>query len=207
MDALTKKDVVVVALASLDGATQSVDTEDVAIAAHALAPTAFGWRKHTEHIDLDVVRTSLRHEKESQDARIDGSVRAGWHLTPSGMQWLDVNPGLTNRASIAVADTPAATAKRRAETRDVSSAVDRVRSSTAYKAWASGREVSERAASEVFRIDEYTPTSDRTKKTARIKALAEGHDDIASFLAVAIPAALALRAPTAASEDRKDNTR
>src|SRR5664280_2280091 len=88
---LTKKDVVVIALGSLQGAIEAIDTEDVAIAAHALAPTAFGWRKHTEQIDLDTVRTSLRHEKESPEARIDGSVRTGWNLTLRGQQWLTQN--------------------------------------------------------------------------------------------------------------------
>lgn len=201
---LTKKDVVVVALASLQGGTAAVDTEDVAIAAHALAPAAFGWRKHTEHIDLDVVRTSLRHEKESSGARIDGSVRTGWHLTPTGQAWLARNRTLLEGANVTVAETPAATGKRRAETHEVSAAIDRVRSSPAFRAWAAGQAVNDRAAAEVFRIDEYTPQRDRTLKTARINQLASEHDDIAAFLQVAIPAALALRAPTAIRPEDKE---
>lgn len=201
---LTKQDVVVVALASLQGATAAVDTEDVAIAAHALAPKAFGWRKHAEHIDLEVVRTTLRHEKESPQARIDGSVRTGWHLTPTGQAWLARNRTLLEDANVAVAETPAATGKRRAETHEVSAVVDRVRTSPAFRAWAAGQPVSDRAAAEVFRIDEYTSQRDRTLKTARINELASGNDDIAAFLRVAIPAALALRAPAAIRSDNKD---
>lgn len=194
-----------VALASLQGALGEVDTEDVAIAAHALAPAAFGWRKHTEHIDLDVVRTSLRHEKESPGARIDGSVRTGWHLTPTGQAWLARHPDLTGGAEISVAATPAATAKHRAETRDVSTAITRVRTSAAYRTWEAGGSVSPAAAADVFRIDVYTPASERTRKTARIKELVAGHSDLQQFLDVAIPAALALAAPTKASASTEEN--
>lgn len=195
---LTKKDVVVVALGSLQGASGAVDTEDVAIAAHALAPVAFGWRKHTSHIDLDVVRMSLRHEKESPEGRIVGSVRTGWNLTPAGQRWLAERADLTAAASLTVADTPTATTKKRLETRDHGSAVSRVLASSAYKAWVAGEPVTPRAAAHVFRIDEYTPARDRQLKTARIHDLVSAHGDLAVFLEVAIPAALALRGPAPA---------
>ncbi|CAL8973745.1 hypothetical protein CELL_01609 [Cellulomonas sp. T2.31MG-18] len=204
---LTKKDAVVVALASLGGATSAVDTEDVAIAAHRLAPVAFGWRKHTEHIDLDTVRTSLRHEAESREARIGGSIRTGWHLTPAGQAWLAFRPALQGQKSITVADLPAATAKRRAETREVSTAIDRIRSSAAFKQWINGHEFSDRAAAAVFRIDEYTPALERSRKTSRINVLASGDDEVAAFLKVAIPTALALRAPAAAQTQQQKDER
>ena len=202
---LTKKDVAVLALASLHGGRSAIDTEDVAIAVHDLAPEAFGWRKHTEHIDLEVVRTTLRHEKESPKPRIDGSVRSGWHLTALGQAWLDANGNLIDRSKIRVADTPTAKGKRRAETRAVSAAVERVRNSSAFKTWLEGAEIGERAAAEVFRIDEYTPPRERTLKTARINDLARGHDDVAEFLKVAIPRALALRAPAVTKTERTTN--
>ena len=198
---LTKKDVVVLALASLQGQDQKVDTEDVAIAAHALAPKAFGWRKHTEHIDLDVARTSLRHEAEGPDPRVAGSVRTGWFLTVRGQRWIAEHDRLGARADITVAATPAATAKRRAETGEVSAAVDRLRTSGAYKAWAAGGSFTPRQAAEAFRIDDYTPIDDRHRKTARIAQLVAGEPDLTDFLAVAIPAALQLSAPTPTRED------
>lgn len=194
---ITKQDVVVIALGSLQGATDVVDTEDVAIAAHALAPVAFGWRKHTEHIDLERVRISLQHEKEAADPRVAGSVRAGWYLTDYGRGWLRQNSSLAAQAELSVAVTPVATAKKRAETRRPAEMIDRILSSPAYKAWAAGQPIPERQAAAVFRIDEYTPARDRQLKTARISELVADDPNLADFISVAIPLALALSAPNA----------
>ncbi|MEV7961776.1 hypothetical protein [Oerskovia paurometabola] len=193
---LTKKDVAVVALASLGGATSEIDTEDAAIAAHAIAPTAFGWKKHTEHIDLDAVRMTLRHEAEATNARIGGSIRQGWHLTSRGTAWVDANRALLDGAELTVAETPAATQRHRAETRETGAVLNRIRTSDAFRQWAEGAEVTPRQAAEVFRIDEYTPDRDRTHKTARLQELAKGDKDIEEFMKMAIAAALELRAPT-----------
>lgn len=198
---LTKKDVVVLAVGTLQNGDQLCDTEDVAIAAHALAPAAFGWRKHTEHIDLDVARTSLRHEAEGADPRIAGSVRTGWFLTATGRTWVRAHQHLSTSAQITVAATPVAAGKRRAETSEISAAVDRLRTSAAYRAWSTGRPFTPRQAAEVFRIDDYTPPEDRHRKTARLAQLVEGDDDLTRFLAVAVPAALELSAPTVNRED------
>lgn len=196
---LTKKDVVVVALGRLQRDARAVDTEDVAIAAHALAPQAFGWRKHTEHIDLDMVRTSLRHEAETTDPRIAGSIRTGWFLTAAGQSWYARTEPELASSSVQVAVTPAATGKRRAETREVSSAIDRLRNSTAFKAWAAGKPITDQQAGEAFRIDVYTSPADRHRKTARIHRLVSGDPQLDAFLTVAIPAALNLTAPTPAA--------
>lgn len=195
----TKQDVVLMALGSLGGAVGAIDTEDVAIAAHTLAPSAFGWRKHPEHIDLDAVRTSLRHEKEAPNARLDGSIRIGWYLTPAGQIWLRTHSSPAGQASVRVAATPARTAKRRAETRNVAAIVDRLRSSAAFRAWASGQAVESKQAADVFRIDEYTQARDRHLKTSRVAEIVADTPELTDFLATAIPAALALAPPTAAS--------
>jgi len=192
---LTKKDVVVVALGSLEGATEVVDTEDVAIAAHALAPVAFGWRKHVEHIDLDTVRTSLRHEAEAAEPRVSGSIRGGWYLTDYGRRWLQQNSSLSTQAELTVADTSVATAKKRAETRRSAAVDDRILSSPAYKAWAAGQPIPERLAAAVFRIDEYTSARDRQLKTARISELVADDRELADFISAAAPLALALSKP------------
>lgn len=187
---LTKKDVVVLALHSLGGATAAVDTEDIAIAAHLRVPKAFGWRKHVEHIDLDTVRTSLRHEKESADPRLDGSIRAGWHLTPAGHTWLAAHAAVETTGTIEVASASPRSAARRAETHEVAAAVGRLRSSPAFAAWKSGLPLPEREAAAVFRIDGYTPKRDRDLKTAKVRELVVGHPDLLAFLEVAVPIAL-----------------
>jgi hypothetical protein len=189
---LTKKDVVVLALSDLGATTAVADTEEVAIAAHARAPKAFGWRKHVEQIDLEAVRTSLRHEKETAQPRLDGSIRHGWHLTPAGQAWLSDHPDTASGAPVRVADTPARTAARRAETHEVAATVDRLRSSSAFRAWSSGEPLVDRDAAAVFRIDGYTPVRDRVLKTAKVRELVVDHPDLLEFLEAAIPVALAL---------------
>ncbi len=200
---LTKKDVTVLALAKLGGATKVIDTEDAAIASHEIDPPAFGWKKYSDRVDLDLVRTTLRHEGESKDPRVEGSIQNGWHLTPRGIAWIEANRSLLGDEEITVAATPAATQRRRAETRGSGAAVNRIRTSDAFRLWAQGKDFAPRQAAEVFRIDEYTPAKDRTRKAAQLQELTRGDEEIEAFMREAIPAALELRAPTSRQEEMK----
>lgn len=199
---LTKKDVAVLALAKLGGATRVIDTEDAAIGAHAIDGSAFGWKKYPERVDLDAVRTTLRHEGEGKAPRIEGSIQKGWHLTPSGVAWTEANSTFFSNTAITVAPTPAATQRRRAETREAGAVLNRVRISDAFRLWAEGKEFSPRQAAGVFRIDEYTPAKDRTRKTAQLQELIRGAEDIEAFIKEAIPSALELRAPVGRLQER-----
>jgi hypothetical protein len=192
---LTKKDVAVVALGRLGGATTVIHTEDAAITAHSIDPTAFGWKKYPDRVDLETARTTLRHEGEGKEPRIEGSIQNGWHLTPRGVSWLEANSRLLGDVEITSTPTSAATQRWRAETREAGAAVNRVRTSEAFRLWSQGKEFTPRQAAGVFRIDEYTLAKDRTRKTAQLQELTRGEDDIEAFMTVAIPAALDLRAP------------
>ncbi len=192
---LTKKDVAVMALVKLGGASKLIDTEDAAIVAHAIDRDAFGWKKYPERVDLDAVRTTLRHEGEGKNPRIEGSIQNGWHLTPAGVAWSEANPGLLGDTKIAVAPTSSATQRWRAETREAGAAVNRVRTSEAFRLWSQGKAFTSRQAAGVFRIDEYTPMKERTRKTARLQEMTRGDEDIETFMKEAISAALELRAP------------
>ncbi|WP_159698332.1 hypothetical protein [Arthrobacter sp. 18067] len=198
---LTKKDVSVVALAKLGGASTVIDTEDAAIAAHAIDRRAFGWKKYPERVDLDAVRTTLRHEGEGREPRIEGSIQKGWHLTPRGVDWIEANPSLLDNTPVTVAATSAATQRRRAETREAGAAVNRVRVSEAFRLWTNGRAFTSRQAAGVFRIDEYTPAKDRTRKTAQLQELIRGDEYVEAFMKEAIPSALELRAPVGRLEE------
>lgn len=195
----TKKDVVVMALARLGGDITTVHTEDVAIAAHAIDPVAFGWKKYPQRTDLDVARTTLRHEGEGRAPRVEGSIQQGWHLTPAGVVWARQFE-LGNEVGVVVASTSAAAQGRRAETREVGTAISRVRGSAAFRLWRGGEDFSPRQAAEVFRIDEYTPAKERSRKAANLQALTVSDKEIGRFLSVAIPAAEALRAPIGRKE-------
>lgn len=193
---LTKKDAAVLALAKLGGAADVIHTEDAAIAAHEIDRDAFGWKKYPERVDLDAVRTTLRHEGEGRAPRVEGSIQSGWHLTPRGVAWLEANSALRKGAAITIASTPAAAQRRRAETREAGAAANRILTSEAFRLWSDNTEFTPRQAAAVFRIDEYTPSKDRTRKTAQLQELTRGDADIEAFMQVAIPVALALTAPT-----------
>lgn len=197
---LTKKDLTVLALANLGGASRVIDTEDAAIATHALDRLAFGWKKYPDRVDLDAVRTTLRHEGESREPRIEGSIQNGWHLTPHGVSWISENARLLSGAPTTVAPTSAATQRWRAETRESGAAVNRVRTSEAFRLWTQGKEFTPRQAASVFRVDEYTDPKDRTKKTAQLQQLTMGDDDVEAFVRLAIPVALKLRTPVARNQ-------
>ncbi len=198
---LTKKDVAVVALAKLGGATSVIETEDAAIAAHAIDRDAFGWKKYPERVDLDAARMTLRHEGEGKEPRIEGSIQNGWHLTPRGVAWIEANRALLDDANITVAPTSAATQRWRAETREAGAAVIRVLTSEAFRLWSQGKKFTPRQAAGVFRIDEYTPAKDRTRKTAQLQELTRGSEEIEAFMKEAIPAALDLRAPVGRQQE------
>lgn len=183
------------ALAKLGGAVAVIDTEDAAIAAHGIDRDAFGWKKYPERVDLDAVRTTLRHEGEGKTPRIEGSIQNGWHLTPRGVAWIEANPSLLSDASISVAPTSAAAQRWRVETREAGAAVNRVRTSEAFRLWSQGKPFTPEQAAGVFRIDEYTPSKDRSRKASHLQELTRGDSEIEAFMKQAIPAALTLHAP------------
>lgn len=201
---LTKKDVAVLALAHLGGAAAVVDTEDAAIAAHAIDKAAFGWKKYPERVDLDLVRMTLRHEGEAKLPRIQGSIQVGWHLTPRGVSWVGANADLLGNTEITVAPTSAATQRWRAETREVGAAINRVRTSEAFRLWCQEADFTPRQAAAVFRIDEYTPAKDRTRKVSQLQELIRGDQEVEAFMKVAMPTALELRAPVGRLQKEKE---
>ena len=81
-------EIVTLAVFLLGGARRPVDTEDVAVRAHELAPDRFAWRKYPEQINLELIRVSLSDAKKPKNGpMVDGSGDTGWSLTPAGLQW------------------------------------------------------------------------------------------------------------------------
>ena len=78
-------ELVVAAVHQLEGRTQVVDTEDVAVVVEKLAPGRFSWRKYKDRTDLELVRSNLKHAtEESNGALLTGSKSKGWVLTEAG---------------------------------------------------------------------------------------------------------------------------
>jgi hypothetical protein len=82
---LTQCEIVILAVHLLGGDQHAVDTEDVAIKAHELAPGRFSWRKYPEQINLELVRVYLSDAKKPEKGGLLlGSGRTGWSLTTHG---------------------------------------------------------------------------------------------------------------------------
>lgn len=147
-------EVVVLAVGDLGGGQRSVDTEDVAIRCHELAPTLFSWRKYPEQVNLEIVRVSLSDAKKQKNGQLlSGSGRDGWRLTRRGLEWL------ANVAPLRRVEGRAALTRRTAGSIDTVRAAReaaRIESLPAWRAWKGGLTIQPEDARSVFRIDGYT---------------------------------------------------
>ncbi len=170
------------ALSLAGGAERPIDTEDVAMKAHELAPTRFAWRKYPQQINLELVRVYLSDAKNpKKGGYVDGSGRTGWTLTPRGAKWAHAQRGklgqveLDRRRDQARGGSPTEQRWRRER--------ERVISSDAWSRWQRGeRSFVLREAEALFRIDSYAVGRLRLLKTQRLLALFESDDELRPFL-------------------------
>lgn len=197
---LSKVDVILLALSATGRSDSPADTEDVAVAAHDLAPGSFSWKKYPDQIDLDSVRVTLYDAcKEKYGGLARGSVAEGWLLTPAGIRWLEMNESrIRNRLGISA---PVRRFEARAEGRHAAMEVSRLRRSEAFRTWLRGDAVSPRIAATAFRIDAYTTEQDRVIKLNRMITSAADVDDsdVRLFIDDVGPRAMEYRPPTPSS--------
>lgn len=178
---VTKTDVVILALAAAGGATRVVDTEDVAVEAHRLAPSAFSWKKYPEQIAIDSVRVHLYDGKKAQHGtRVGGSLKEGWHLTENGRAWVDehgddVRTHLGERG-------PATREADRPESRQAEFDRRRIKTSKAFAAWIDGRPFSAGDAAAVLRLTPYASQAERETKIGRFETAAAPDSELAAFV-------------------------
>lgn len=175
-------DVVTWAVFLLGGDLNPVDTEDVAVKAHDLAPGRFAWQKYPGQINLELVRVHLSDAKKVNNGRrLSGSGRQGWSLTRQGLEWVKSPEAAAISRGEAVAPSPALArsvqgSKRERERR-------RVMSLPAWSRWSKGdKTVDASEAREVFRLDSYSTATARELKLTRMCALFESTDEIGEFL-------------------------
>lgn len=82
--------IVVLAVFQLGGDSKYVDTEDIAIQSHQIAPGRFAWRKYLQQVNLELVRVALNDAKQKKGLVL-GSGNTGWMLTPSGVAYAKAN--------------------------------------------------------------------------------------------------------------------
>jgi hypothetical protein len=172
--------IVTLAVHLLGGAERAIDTEDIAVRAHQLAPGRFSWKKYPDQINMELIRTYLKDAK-FKGAFVLGSGRTGWRLTQKGLKWAQ-----QMARKIGQVDT----SRSRAELRSGSIDEQRWRrersrliSTDAWTTWSSGnRAISVAQAKEVFRIDSYATGDLREAKITRLRSLFTEDSEVAPFL-------------------------
>ena len=175
-------ELVTLAVFLLGGATEAIDTEDVAVKVNELAPGRFAWRKYPDQINLELIRVYLSAAK-SRGKYLSGSGRTGWTLTPQGRAWAEsAAPKLLDRDMT-----------RRREERQAGSIDEsrwqreraRVTKTSAWLKWATGERetISPRDAAEVFRIDSYAIGRTRDLKVARLHEMFHDDPELHDFIA------------------------
>jgi hypothetical protein len=175
--------IVVLSVFLLGGDHKAIDTEDIGIKCHQLAPGMFSWRKYRDQINLELVRVALSDAKKKQNGQLlQGSGRDGWRLTAKGLEWSrergqeileeDV------RWSSAVSQRQAGSVDSRRRDREEA----RVRRSEAWGEWLERKSMSVASARGLFRIDAYSSRTMAETKIVRLSALFDIDSDLSVFL-------------------------
>lgn len=180
--AISKPELVTLALGELGAASDPVDTEDVAVKAHELAPTAFAWRRYPEHINLELVRVALVDASRAKSGSLaHGRGRGGWVLTDEGVAWL----GRNRERLLAALERPSHTGAvkvKQPETQHRERERIRLTRLDAWRKWTMSLDVSDAEASSVFRVDQYTAANTRLTKVRALRQLFEGDSELEPFL-------------------------
>ncbi len=181
---MTQPQLVAVALYLLEGDRTVVDTEDVAIRVHQLAPGRFSWRKYPDQINLELVRVALSDAcKGGGDALVSGTGKSGWSLTVTGRRW-----AIENIERIAVADLGRERQQRTAgsiDERRWHRERVRVLATDAWHQWSQTHErlaITREAAAELFRVDRYVVGRAREMKVNRLRETFAEDGELAPFL-------------------------
>lgn len=173
-------EIVALAVHLLGGAERAVDTEDVAVQAHRLAPGRFSWKKYPDQINLELIRVYLSDAKMKGELVL-GSGRTGWRLTQKGLKWAE-----QAAREIGQVDTSRSRAKLRSGSVDEQRwrrERSRLVSTAAWTNWSSGnRDISAALAKDVFRIDSYARGDLREAKITRLRSLFTEDEEVAPFL-------------------------
>lgn len=179
---LKQYEVAVLAVYLLDGGSKSIDTEDIAVKCHELAPALFSWQKHKDQINLELVRVSLSDAKKLKNGGLlTGSGREGWRLSSKGLDWLATKTsaqirGFRNEIRKGESKAGSIDSVRRQRERN------RLVLSDAWRDWSEQGSLSLRHARHVLRIDEYTTEKMLGIKIARLRAMFEKDAEVTKFL-------------------------
>jgi len=184
---VTAPELVALALYILRGGGTVVDTEDVAVRAHEIAPGRFSWRKYPDQINLELVRVALSDARKPENgALVTGKGKSGWSLTDAGERCAETNAprrvgrDLTKHRS----ERSAGSIDERRWQRERA----RLLSTDAWRQWSNGHDasaVSREAAQDLFRIDRYVVGRARQLKVNRLREMFRDDDELALLVEAA----------------------
>lgn len=173
-------EVVTFAVYLLGGASRSVDTEEIAIKAHEMAPSRFSWTRYPEQVNLELVRVFLSDAKKKNFGWVVGSGKTGWGLTSKGLAWAKSNAGNHDVSEMRPrrAGRSALPDERRWRREEA-----RLRALEATRAWLIHKKRPTYAqALNVFRIDSYANEEMRQRNIARVLDLFSAEKELLGFL-------------------------
>ncbi len=178
---LSQAEVVTLAVYRLGGAQRPIDTEDVAVEAHRIAPGRFSWKKYPDQINLELIRVFLSDAKKNENELVIGSGRMGWRLTQRGLKWAEGVSGM-----IGTLDSARTRAQSRAGSIDEQRwrrERSRIVATRAWQLWMSGvRDIPAAETKQVFRIDSYARGELRETKITRLRAMFSDDPELVPFL-------------------------
>jgi hypothetical protein len=179
---VSKPELVTIALSELGGAQRPVDTEEIAVKAHELAPTAFSWRLFPELINLELVRVALVDASRPRSgSTVRGKGRGGWMLTDGGVAWI-LEHGSRVLGALGQSPSLGTSPVKQPETQHHERERIRLMRTAAWRKWVDGLSVSAMEAAQVFRVDQYTTTNNKLAKTRTLIQLFSHDSVIDSFL-------------------------
>jgi hypothetical protein len=174
-------EVVTLAVYKLGGAQRAIDTEDVAVEAHRIAPGRFSWKKYPDQINLELIRVFLSDAKKNSNKLVIGSGRTGWRLSQRGLQWaenvLETAGQLDADRSRSQSRSGSIDEQRRRRERS------RIVATRAWQLWTTGvRDIPTVDAKQVFRIDSYARGELREAKITRVRHMFSDDSELTPFL-------------------------
>ncbi|MFW6235055.1 MAG: hypothetical protein ACOC4I_06780 [Spirochaetota bacterium] len=173
---MTNTDAVCIACLDAGGALSRIDIEHIALAAYELAPAQFCWNHFPDRVDLRKVQYALKDEMRAPHPRLSGTMKDGYQLTPSGLEWSQaVVESRRNQGA--------------GEPQGVSSKIDaerwRLRSSEAFQKFTASAvdTITRKDFESLVRINDYFPEGLRIQRIAKIENIVKGDAELARFWA------------------------
>ena len=154
---LPQSDIVTIAAYLLGAASKRIDTEDIAVKAHELAPGTFTWKKYKDQIDRELIYKhlwDLTNDKGGQ--YITGAKNEGWMLTLAGTTFAE--------KTVDKLEGSRPRLRRKKEEPWVARERARMRGEIALAKARNGEEIATGEAERFFRLDDYVIGDARERK-------------------------------------------